>query len=971
MIDINNLGTFSDINAVWAAYPEGGNEGDYLYIGTTKYRWDKYERVWKTAGEVTESPARKLVTNYGDMAVNNDLHVGGTLYYHRLQGYDLGLFGSLQALQTAHPTPKVGQWAFVVHPTIEDKYQIYTCATAGTWTLSVSETTLDTLNYPKELMDAMQQIADGRALTGYRAFNSLSDLPTTDVDPTLGYLVGGHLYVWVETGGDTLDGKYQDCGELRGAKGEKGDKGNTGMSVGDNWEAFSTLEALDGKTIAEKEAMLPDGNALQDAVYLPSSYTTLTAAEMQTVSGYSLGTNSLIQGSGRSYKRLLLRDYSRHIVRKIMITANASYAISLAFIRVTYETTIYYAQGETATRVVAAGTTQIIDVPQNTMYIALNYYPSAVFPSYVGLLVDKIDGGDVKKYVDDKTGDKIEFTKVYNNNDILFTKDEVKGGSVLDYTITLNDLTNGKWYVGYLSLFDGNDAFISAGGKMSNTDTSTSVSGRVAIPSNYAYAKMTSTIDVTLAAKVTDPTIGNFGRYTQFDLSTASQATNALVPAGNYWQVDSAQNGRVWKIILVPTGAEYMRIVNQYNLSTLTLYLASWETPVNNKYPDYADIQAERHILYDGEYKIPNGTNYIVMQTHNTTADVAPLFVGFSDASSDTMLDETMEQMEAFEFSGRQIESVSCPNAATIVMATNDAEATQYDNLLIGYFNVLKVSDNLYYMYYSCCGQNDYPMADDGAQHLAFAYSTDGVTWTRGIPQGITPPITGTNLIFSQYVCNFQVFQVQDADYPYRLLCTYRTANNPDTRLYKSANGVNFELVRVIFPYYNDNQPSCIVRGNVIKVYCRQRSDYTGIVKNDKTMRWVGVYTLDLDGNVISPPTTFFGMNIYQASASILDERREVMFPTYYNFNVDEQTIRCYIVDGLKIKRIPFDTSNLIDPTTDQSYYVAPNIVTIGNKNYIYMTARTTKHNAFNTSNVTRVKRVEVVYETQGTYWKP
>jgi dienelactone hydrolase len=266
MIDINNLGTFSDINAVWAAYPEGGNEGDYLYIGTTKYRWDKYERVWKTAGEVTESPARKLVTSYGDMAVNNDLHVGGTLYYHRLQGYDLGLFASLAALQAAHPTPKVGQWAFVVHPTIEDKYQIYTCETAGTWTLSVSETTLDTLNYPKELMDAMQQIADGRALTGYRAFSSLSDLPTTDVDPTLGYLVGRHLYVWVGTGGGVLDGRYQDCGYLRGEKGDKGDKGNTGMSVGDNFEAFSTLEALDGKTTTEKEAMLPDGNSVEEAL---------------------------------------------------------------------------------------------------------------------------------------------------------------------------------------------------------------------------------------------------------------------------------------------------------------------------------------------------------------------------------------------------------------------------------------------------------------------------------------------------------------------------------------------------------------------------------------------------------------------------------------------------------------------------------------------------------------------------------
>lgn len=265
MIDINNLGTFSDINAVWAAYPEGGNEGDYLYIGNTKYRWGKYERVWKTAGEVTESPARKLVTNYGDMAVNNDLHVGGTLYYHRLAGYDLGLFSSSTALSTAHPTPKVGQWAFVVHPTIEDKYQIYTCATAGTWTLSVEETTLDVLGFDKfeETLELMQQIANGRALTGYRAALTLSDLPTQDVDPTLGYIVANKLYVWVGTDGDTLDGKYLNCGELRGAKGEKG---NAGISLGDDFEAFADISDLEKTTSQDREAMVPDGNVVTEIV---------------------------------------------------------------------------------------------------------------------------------------------------------------------------------------------------------------------------------------------------------------------------------------------------------------------------------------------------------------------------------------------------------------------------------------------------------------------------------------------------------------------------------------------------------------------------------------------------------------------------------------------------------------------------------------------------------------------------------
>lgn len=61
----------------------------------------------------------------------------------------------------------------------------------------------------------------GGTLSGYVVYNSISDLPSTG-DPTLGYLVGTHLYLYVGTGGDTKDGKYQDCGEFKGPKGDDG-----------------------------------------------------------------------------------------------------------------------------------------------------------------------------------------------------------------------------------------------------------------------------------------------------------------------------------------------------------------------------------------------------------------------------------------------------------------------------------------------------------------------------------------------------------------------------------------------------------------------------------------------------------------------------------------------------------------------------------------------------------------------------
>ena len=45
MIELNDLGSFDDINAVWKKYPEGGKEGDYLTIRDVKYRWNKYDRM--------------------------------------------------------------------------------------------------------------------------------------------------------------------------------------------------------------------------------------------------------------------------------------------------------------------------------------------------------------------------------------------------------------------------------------------------------------------------------------------------------------------------------------------------------------------------------------------------------------------------------------------------------------------------------------------------------------------------------------------------------------------------------------------------------------------------------------------------------------------------------------------------------------------------------------------------------------
>lgn len=53
----------------------------------------------------------------------------------------------------------------------------------------------------------------GADLRGYKTVSNVTDLPTTENQ--FGWLIGEDIYVWVGTGGDTLEGLYQNCGHFR------------------------------------------------------------------------------------------------------------------------------------------------------------------------------------------------------------------------------------------------------------------------------------------------------------------------------------------------------------------------------------------------------------------------------------------------------------------------------------------------------------------------------------------------------------------------------------------------------------------------------------------------------------------------------------------------------------------------------------------------------------------------------------
>lgn len=308
-----------------------------------------------------------------------------------------------------------------------------------------------------------------------------------------------------------------------------------------------------------------------------------------------------------------------------------------------------------------------------------------------------------------------------------------------------------------------------------------------------------------------------------------------------------------------------------------------------------------------------------------------------------------------------------------VVMANYDTNATSHDNLYIGYSSIVQVRPSLYYLYYESIGDGSF--TNNSVQELSFAYSTDGMHWVREIPSGIEEPVPGTNLIFDwrkdkSRVVEHDVVKVMDSEYPFRMVATKGQGSMPQTiNMWKSKDGIHFEQMRVILNEKHDTQVSIIVRGNILKIYLRMRK--TG----GNSTRQIGVMYTDLDGNILSPPTMLFGDYYYQAGASILDDRRELLLPTYFDEKNDLNWYDAYIVEGTNITHIDTNINEvLINSEEDGWGTVSPKIVTIGYNQYIYYVQRNYTHGGKivgkNTKKQVEIRLSRITWDTKGKPYK-
>ena len=105
--------------------------------------------------------------------------------------------------------------------------------------------------------------------SGFKRVESESQLPVTPPqdEKAVGYLVGKNLYLYVEEGGNAVDGRYFNVGDItgpqgetgpqgiKGDKGDKGEQGNSGVSGStDNIEVVNNLEG--GESTPERIKVL-------------------------------------------------------------------------------------------------------------------------------------------------------------------------------------------------------------------------------------------------------------------------------------------------------------------------------------------------------------------------------------------------------------------------------------------------------------------------------------------------------------------------------------------------------------------------------------------------------------------------------------------------------------------------------------------------------------------------------------------
>lgn len=289
----------------------------------------------------------------------------------------------------------------------------------------------------------------------------------------------------------------------------------------------------------------------------------------------------------------------------------------------------------------------------------------------------------------------------------------------------------------------------------------------------------------------------------------------------------------------------------------------------------------------------------------------------------------------------KTIVGVSFPEPP-VEIATNESFGME----LINYFNIIQLKDGTYRMYFS--GNETSGVAEnEWQQSLYLAESSDGFNYELKCKI--------MDSLIESSVC-----QVEDKDWPYRLVGCQMEDDFHCLFLWKSKDGIEFTGRRLLSKVKHDTQNVFVPRGERMKLYSRVTQEH---FKN----RRITVSEFTLDGDQISPTEILAGDFLYNNAACKVDERFDLLFPTYYNTHggtTDTCSFRCYLADGTFVHELRCGLNEWIE--ADESWFLAsPGFIDIGGDKYLAFNTRTESHDQSHTGMVSRYKLIKVLLEYQ------
>ena len=268
---------------------------------------------------------------------------------------------------------------------------------------------------------------------------------------------------------------------------------------------------------------------------------------------------------------------------------------------------------------------------------------------------------------------------------------------------------------------------------------------------------------------------------------------------------------------------------------------------------------------------------------------------------------------------------------------------------LINMFNIIRIPDGTYRMYF-IANPKDGIAENEHLQNLYYAESQDGFHYEL------------KGKLMDELV-EQTVFLVKDKEYPYRMVGNQWIGEKSWERgmfLWKSKDGITFTDRKMLYDFLHDTQNVMIPRGNRLKLYSRVTQEH---YKN----RRMTVAEFNQEGEQISDTEILAGDFLYNTAACKVDERYDLLFPTYYNTHggtTDACFFRCYLADGPFVRELPCALNRWVE--ADEKWMLAaPGFVYINGERYLAYNTRTKSHETSQTGMVSKYKLIKAVLEYQ------